>query len=178
MLDKVIRSFCRQLLAPALMVATACPVYAEDVSETAVKIAFIFNFFKFIEWPAEAANRDNFQLCADGEGAVSEGLHILDGKTVNGKSLSVRLHVQGKELRACHMVYLENPDADTLRDLSAYPVVTVGDGSNFIQQDGMIALVPEDNRFGFEINLATTRANGLKIRSPLLNLARIVRFVK
>ena len=104
MLDKVIRSIRRLLLAPLLMVATACPVYAEDASETAVKIAFIFNFFKFIEWPAEMENRDKFLLCANAEGVVSEGLQLLDGKTVNGKLLSVRRDLQGEALRACHMV--------------------------------------------------------------------------
>ncbi len=178
MIDKVIRSFCRLLLAPLLMVATACPVYAEDASETAVKIAFIFNFFKFIEWPAEVENRGKFLLCADAEGAVSEGLQMLDGKTVNGKPLSVRRDLKGQALRACHMVYMENPDTAILRDLSVYPVVTVGDGGDFIQQYGVIGLVPQDNRLSFVINLTPAQANGIKIRAPLLKLAKTVQAVK
>jgi len=177
-LDNVVRSVRGLLLAPLLMVAAVGPVYAEDASEAAVKVAFIFNFFKFIEWPAEATNRDKFLLCADGDGEVSQGLQMLDGKIVNGKPLSVRRNQQGEALRACHMVYMENPDTALLRDLRAYPVVTVGDGGDFIQQDGMIGLVPQDNRLSFEINLAPAQANGVKIRSPLLKLAKTVQAVK
>lgn len=149
-------------------------VHSDEASEAAVKAGFIFNFFKFIEWSGEAANREQFLLCTQGDGLVSQGLQLLDGKTVNGKVLNVQQHVQGEALRACHIVYLENATPAILKDLRAYPVVTVGSSDNFIQQGGVVGLLSVNEHLGFEINVDVAQANGLRISAPMLKLAKSV----
>jgi hypothetical protein len=45
---------------------------------------------------------------------------------------------------------------------------------DFNKRGGMISLVRQDNRVGFEIQLRYAREHGLQIGAPLLDLARVV----
>lgn len=167
-----LRYFLRSSLLLLLLLIQG-ETYSE--SEAMVKAAIIFNLFKFIEWPAEGMNPNQLVLCVNAVGIDNESFQSLDGKTVNGKILVVRLHVQAEALRVCQMVYLETPRASILRDLRAYPVVVVASSSDFIEQGGMIALVYEDYHLGFEINQGLAIEKGIRISALLLKLARSVR---
>jgi len=174
---KLMYYLCRHLSRSSLLflLLTQGATCGAGEGDATVKAAVIFNLLKFIEWPAEVANREQIVLCANGEGLVSKELQVLEGKTVNGKMLTIRQSVQAEALRACHMVYLEDPRAGILRDLRVYPVVTVASSSDFIEQGGMIALVSDDDHIGFEINQGLAVENGIRISALLLKLARAVR---
>ena len=168
-----IRQLCSAL---SLLLLLQHAARADSATETAVKIGFIFNFLKFIEWPAEVAAREPLVLCTSGTGPVGEGLSLLEGKTVNDKALTVRQQVQGDALRACHMVYLAERQRHeaVLSGLRGYPVVTVADDADFIRKGGMIGLVSLGERLGFEVNLVPAQASRVRISAALLKLARNV----
>lgn len=149
---------------------------AQSANETAVKVGFVFNFLKFIEWPAEAANRPTRVLCSSGSGPVGEGLALLEGKSINGKTLVVRQQVQGEGLRECHLLYLADARRyeAILPGLRGQPVVTVADDHDFIHKGGMIGLIPVGERLGFEVNLEPAQASRVRISAPLLKLAQTV----
>lgn len=170
-----IRKLCR-VLGLLLLLQIQHAAGADSATETAVKIGFIFNFLKFIEWPAEVASREPLVLCTSGTGAVGEGLSLLEGKKINDKILTVRQQVPGDALRACHMVYLADRQRHeaVLSGLRGYPVVTVADDDDFIRKGGMIGLVSVGERLGFEVNLAPAQASRVRISATLLKLAKTV----
>lgn len=170
------RSNVRQLLRSSLLLLLLIQSAAHSDNDTPVKAAIIFNFFKFIEWPAEVMDQEKFILCVNGESDSNEGLQALDGKVVNGKPITVRQ--QQKALSTCHMVYLEESRASVMRDLTSYPVVTVSSSSDFLDQGGMIALVPEHDHLGFEINQGLAVEKRIRISALLLKLAISVRSVR
>lgn len=149
---------------------------AQSANEEAVKVGFIFNFLKFIEWPAEVANSSTRVLCSSGGGPLGDGLALLEGKSVNGKNLVVRQQVQGAALRECHLLYLADPRRYEviLPGLRGHPVVTVADDHDFIRKGGMIGLIPVGERLGFEVNLEPAQASRVRISAPLLKLAQTV----
>jgi hypothetical protein len=53
-------------------------------------------------------------------------------------------------------------------------VLTISDMLEFNKRGGIINLVRQDNRIGFEIQLRNARELGLQIGAPLLELARVV----
>jgi YfiR/HmsC-like len=59
-------------------------------------------------------------------------------------------------------------------DLPAAPVLTVGEGDDFLTAGGMIGFLLEDNKVRFDINLVAARSAGLAIGSRLLILAQNV----
>jgi hypothetical protein len=78
----------------------------------------------------------------------------------------------------CRMLFI---DAAAARDGSrpppanpATPVLTVGEGSEFLRSGGMIELFSENNRLRFNVNVAAARRAGLTISSNLLQLAASV----
>ena len=62
----------------------------------------------------------------------------------------------------------------TLRKVKETSVLTVGDMENFIEQNGIISFVKENNKIRFEIRLNQAEKQHLKISSQLLKLARRV----
>lgn len=163
----------RHFIHAAFFLVSLC-VYADTSEEIAVKTGFIFNFFKFIEWSADMAGKDSFLLCSYGKGEISDGLQLLDGKTVNGKVLNVKTNTTKETLQTCHMAYLEEFNAALLRDLQNSPVVTISDSAEFAKQGGIIGLVSESEHLSFEINLDAAQKKGLRISTPMLKLAKTV----
>src|SRR5438270_284836 len=75
--------------------------------EYQVKAAFLLNFTKFIEWPAEAAADGTFSICILGDDPFAGALdRIVEGETVNGRKLSVeRIHRQ--QQHSCQMIFAD-----------------------------------------------------------------------
>lgn len=148
-------------------------------TESAVKAGFIYNFTKFIEWPASAAINPAFNLCVVGDNRLEDSLQALEGKMVAGKPLSLRDNVAGEALKSCHMVFVAQDDEQAihavLKELATLPIVTVSDSPGFVQKGGMIGLVRDGVRLAFEVNLVSTKAAGLHVSSQLLKLAKHVK---
>ena len=64
---------------------------AQDVTESALKAAFIFNFAKFTEWPAEVMTTgEPLVLCVLGDAAIGEALErAVRSRTVLGHRMDV-----------------------------------------------------------------------------------------
>lgn len=162
------------LLCCGLLFAPLCQ--AEAANAAAVKVAFLYNFFKFITWPQAATPDNSYELCFMGANDLEAQLSALEGKSLNNKPLNLHRNVQGKALGNCHMVFIGSAaiPANELNALKGLPVVTVSDKPNFIDQGGIIGLVQDDNHIGFEINLEQANADKLYISAQLLKLARSV----
>jgi len=166
----------RMMLALLLTVAISVQARAESGSEAAVKTAFLYNFFKFIDWPETVANQSAYSLCTTNNDQLGDSLLVLENKTIGNKPIVIRRGIKGKDLINCHMVFIGSSEDTSaiIRDLKGLPVVTVSDQAGFIDQGGMIGLVQSDNYLGFEINLDAANADGVHIGAQLLKLAKRV----
>lgn len=166
-----------------LLLAAAVPAGADARSdlEYQVKAAFLFNFAKFVEWPADAFERprDPVAICVMGKDPFGESLDsVVRGETVNGRPLVVRRPRQTLEARGCHILFLARSERgrqdEILSSVEGAGILTVGEDDGFLTDGGIIRFVLEENRVRFEINLAAAEANRLKLSSQLLRLARSV----
>lgn len=153
----------------------------DGAGEAQLKAAFVYNFARFVEWPAASFNDagDRLQLCVAGQGPVARLLPELEGRTAQGRELQVRSISSTTEAKACHMIFVsgvgEPRVADVLQVARGLAVLTVSDVSGFADAGGVIGLVRVDDRLQFEINLIAARARGLKVSAHLLKLARTVK---
>lgn len=166
--------------ALALLLGGGFAGAADALTETQVKAAYIYNFAKFVQWPAEAfaTPQAPLVLCVPAKEGLGGALAAIDGKPVQGRELQVRRAVKPDELKSCHILFVPEADAhatpDLLRKVGALPVLTIGEREGFATAGGGIGFVTGDERVQFEINPdAANRAN-LKISSQLLRLATIV----
>jgi hypothetical protein len=150
--------------------------------EDAVKAGFVYNFTKFITWPTHATPQTNFNLCVVGDDQLDGSLEALYGKLIGDKPLILQRNPADEALKDCHLVFVAD-DAkqniqEVLQKFNGLPAATVSDSPDFIQKGGMIGLIRDGNRVGFEINLAPANAAGLRISSQLLKLAKHVKGLK
>ena len=147
-------------------------------SEYQLKAAFLFNFAKFVEWPASALPQDSspFVIGILGENPFNDDLkRTVAGKRISDHPISIVVFSSVTEATNCHILFVSNSEKGRLGDifkrLQAAPVLTVGETDQFTGAGGMINFVTEANKIRFQIKEETAKAAGLKISSKLLNLA-------
>ena len=156
-------------------------VAAQGVSGTALKAAFLYNFAKFAEWPADAlAPTQRLSLCVVGVDAVADALEqTIKGHTIEGHDLSVQVVNADGPIRSCHLLYAGGLDArqstQLIDALKGAPVFTVSDGDKFAELGGVAQLILEKDRMHFSINVAAAQRARLQLSSKLLSLATIVK---
>lgn len=179
----VLRALLLRSVLLLLLLATGAPAGANARSdlEYQVKAAFLFNFAKFVEWPADAFETPQapVAICVLGQDPFGESLdHLVRGETVNGRRLVVRRPRQFLEVRDCQIVFLAGSESgyqnQILSALEGASVLTVGEDEGFLTDGGVIRFLLEQNRVRFDINLIAAETNRLKLSSKLLRLARSV----
>jgi hypothetical protein len=173
------RRWCRVVGVGLMLGAGPTAAGAQSAPEPVLKAAFIYNFAKFAEWPADAPPADPLTICVLGEAAIAEALdEAVKGRTVDGrKTVVVRVKPEG--FRACHVLYLAGLSPkraqEIVDELKGAPVLTVGDREQFAQGGGIAGLFVEQGRMRFAINLEAAQRCRLRISSRLLSLAKIVK---
>ena len=171
--------FGRRLRATLLCWVFGCtPLTAAEPLEYQVKAAFLYNFARFIEWPA-ATGRDGFAICVLGEDPFGSALQGLTRKRVRGVPIRVRRLRAVAEGDHCQVLFIAASERHALVEALAYlagrPVLTVSDIGGFTELGGIVELYIENKRVRFAINPAAAAHSGLKVSSKLLSLARVVR---
>jgi len=165
------------VLAGAVWSAGRVAAEAPESREYLLKAAFVYNFAKFIAWPATAfaQPRAPLVLCTIGTDPFGTALASIDGKIVRDRPLEIKRLPEGGDTAVCHMAFLKVSDprrlSQVLQSLQRLPVLTISDTEGFLQAGGMINLIMVQNKIQFEINNDTAQRAGLTISSQLLKLA-------
>jgi hypothetical protein len=154
---------------------------AQSATEYQVKAAFLFNFARFVEWPADAfPNADSaLQICVLGHDPFARDFEqVIVDKTVNGHRIEIA-HPDGvPQARACQILFVAGSEmAHTrtiLMGLKGASVLTVGDTPGFATLGGVINFVLDEGRVRFEINLKAAELARVTISSRLLTVAKVV----
>lgn len=150
---------------------------AQDVTESALKAAFIYNFVRFTEWPDEFPAADPFVMCVVGDAAVSTALErTVSGRNVGGHSIVVARSAVAGSKSQCHVLYLSGAAANQREQLVAglndAPVLTISDIEGFADVGGMVQFFFENGQLRFSIRLEPAKRARLRISSKLLQLSR------
>lgn len=156
----------------ALAFAAAAPSHAASL-EAAVKAAFLFNFARFVEWPASAFPTPSANLVIGVAGDCEVGpvlAQLVRQEVVGGRKLTVKTLASGG-IEGCHIVYVCGGAPGNPRRSG---VLVVGESTQFLSQGGSIRFYTAENKVRFEVSIANAHAAGLKLSSRLLKVARIV----
>jgi hypothetical protein len=154
---------------------------ASSPTEYEVKAAFLYNFARFVEWPADTGHDAGAPfviaiLGRDPFGAVLD--ETVAGKTVGGRPIEVHRVPRVDDARDAQIVFVstsERPNIPAiLKALDRPGVLTVGDTDGFALRGGAINFTVQARRVRFEINPAAAEQARLKMSSQLLKLATLV----
>jgi len=161
-----------------LLPAVFCPAQ-EALPEYRIKAAYLYNFAKFVEWPADVPRQGPIAICVMGKDPFGDALReTLAGRAAAGRALEARGISEEADPRGCHMVFfgaypLERL-APALRRAERAGALTVGETRAFKDREGMIRFIEEGGRVRFEVNLGPVHRAGIRLNSRLLRVARAV----
>lgn len=165
----------------ALFVSSAVWPQTEQTVQYPLKLAFIYNVTKFVEWPPEAfsspsapvviciAGRDPFPADAERE---------LRSRTSGGRPIAIRKITITENPANCQVVFISDAEQKNAAEILALAentsALTIGENERFAQRGGVVNLVTQHTNIQFEINTGAAERKRLVLSSRLLALAKIV----
>ncbi len=143
-------------------------------SEREIKVAFIYNFLLFTEWPSAVGS--TLTLCIFEPDPFGNTIDALQGKAVGKRTLAVQVRSRNS-LKGCQAVFMTDASRGNgaleyaLNELRGKPVLTIADQPGVTRQGVALNLAVRGNKISFEANLQAARAAGLELSSKLLRLA-------
>ena len=144
-----------------------------QVSDTAVKAAFIPKFARYVTWPPSAAGSGPLAICVIGDDPFGGALdQAASSQSVDGRPLVVKRLSSANGASVCAIAFVDDGGhtGETLAALGRQPILTVTD-SRSSSQRGIIHFAVVGGRVRFYIDNAQAQARGLTISSRLLALA-------
>jgi len=146
--------------------------------EYQLKAAFLYNFSKFVEWPARAFSGSDSPLVIGVFRANPFGGELekaVSGRRINGRAIMVMLVPNAAAARQTHLLFVgaaQDSKLGELREaLRGSAVLTVGETDAFSSQGGMITFKLQSDSLRFTINKDPAQQAGLKISAQLQKLA-------
>jgi len=151
---------------------------APPPTEYQIKAAFLYNFAKFVDWPAQAFEnqKSEFIIGILGDNPFGEDLaRIVAGKNVNERTISIQKFTDSEDILKCHILFISTSEKNRLPEiiekLKGRAVLTVSEMERFNESGGIINFVREASKIRFQINDPAAKAIQLKISSKLMSLA-------
>lgn len=155
-----------------LMVATCLSGAMAATREYEVKAGFIYNFFRFIQWPSPG---QTWTVGILGSDPFEGGLRDFEARPVSGKNIAIRKVSDVKDALNCDVIYIGPSEAGRLNPilsrLKGTPVLTISDLPEFADKGGAIGLTTESNRVRFIVNIDTLKQGNLRANARFLQLA-------
>jgi YfiR/HmsC-like len=154
---------------------------AAPTREYEIKAAFLYNFTRFVAWPARAFSGPDAPLAIGvlGDDPFGPALEAtIRGEVVRRHPLVVRRSGRIGDLVGCQLIFVSRSESGRLGPIFAAldhrPALTVSDIAGFASRGGVICFYLKGDRVRFMINPAAADRAGLKISSQLLSLGTIV----
>lgn len=149
--------------------------------EYQLKAVFLYNFTRFVNWPANAFESDQSPLVIGVLGDNPFGNYLVQTvseEKINGHPMTVQYFKNEEEIRTCHILFINTSDAGTLTQVLAAVqgrnILTVSDHPDFLKQGGMIKFVT-NSKIKLQVNMDACKKTGIVLSSKLLRLAEIIK---
>jgi len=180
LLRKVRPKRARRKLALAgllLISANLVPAQTTRPTESEVEAAYLYNFGKFVTWPADRAVANNpFEICIIGKDPFGKVLDAtVVGERIGGRTISIRRLGQVQQAGTCSILFVSSSEEGRLGTIldsaHRFNALTVSDVKNFAERGGVIGLVVQQDRVRFEVNRAAAERCHIQLSSELLKVA-------
>jgi len=167
------------LLLSALGMASVAPA-ADSPSPTPyqAKATCIFNFAKYMNWPADtfAASNSPITIGVSGDARMLDQLKSESaGKLIEGHPIEVVVADAETNWSRCQIIFVAGSSrrrqTAVLNSVNSKPILTVGENNQFIPRGGIINVVTKDDKVRFDINADAAHRSGLRISSRIMSLA-------
>jgi len=150
-----------------------------DQSEEAgakIKAIYIYNFTKYIEWPAEYKD-GNFVIGVYGTNAplLNELNKMATSKTVGTQKMEIKSISSPSEAAQCHIIYIVTDNsaqlADVVGKVKGKSTLIVTDKAGLAKMGSGINFSIVENKQKIELNRSNIERYKLKVASTLVEMA-------
>jgi hypothetical protein len=155
-----------------------CSAQPSAASQTDVEAVYLYNFARFVRWPAEAEH-NTITICIAGPEAYLDTLRkVVAGERIGARPFAVRAVERAGQEVGCDILFFGSSSGERIDELLAAsagkPALTVSDLPGFLARGGMIQFVLAEDRVRFSVNLRPVARSGISLSSELLKVAAAV----
>lgn len=172
-------SACAALLLGTLCASLPAEAQVSSTEEYRLKLAFLFNFAKFVEWPADAfpSPQAPLNICIVGRDPFDAELERqVTERNLYGHPVAIRTVRANDDFGGCHLIFLPASSdgllPGVLKRLDG-SAITVGESAGFVARGGVVNFVVEGTNLRFAVNISAAQRTRCRISSRVLALARI-----
>lgn len=174
---------CRVLLVVVVLLVLLSPLHsiANERGEIEVKAAFLFNFARFISWPAGTFFSLDSPIVIGilGDAEFFEIANAaIKGRTVNDRPVEARELRRGPEAKKVHILFigrsLQTVEDSIRTEIEGSAIFMISDSDGFAAKGGMAHFYMDEGRVRFALNRRVARETGLTISSKLLRVAKLM----
>lgn len=136
---------------------------------------FIYNFTKYIQWPASQQSGD-FIIAVVGNSPISSELEkITANKVVGAQKIVIKKFRSASEVSDCHILYVPGSNSSNFeaiqQKLKGKHTLVITEKTGMVRKGSGINFVLQDNKWKFEFNEQATQDAGLKVSKELAQMA-------
>lgn len=153
----------------------------DSASEQSIKAAYLYKFASYVDWPEGVLDdpATPLTIAVIGADALADELAAMTGgRTVNGRSISVRRLQAEEALDGVHILFVGATGYSALAELMpaahAKSALVVTESGDALELGSVINFRPVDQRVRFEVSLDSADKSGLRLSSRLLAVAEHV----
>lgn len=160
-----------------LLAVLFCKVDSYGQTEK-LKTIFIYNFSKYIQWPAESS-LGNFEIGIVGETPLFTELQkMAKTRKIGNQQIVVKQYSTINEVENDHIVFLSMGSSTQLPalvpKLNASPTLIITEKDGLMSQGSCINFLFESGKLTYEISKSNIESHLLKVSSQLLTLGKEV----
>ncbi len=146
--------------------------------EDKFKALYMYNFTKYLEWPASKQSGD-FIIGVYGSSPIIGELEIISQKSkIGNRNLVVKKIATPDEMEGCNIAYFPTDKSSKAAELymkfSGSGVVLITDKPGMAKEISCINYIMKDGKQQFEINKSNIEKQGVKVNSVLMTLGIVV----
>jgi hypothetical protein len=138
------------------------------------KAIFIYNFTKYINWPASDGD---FVINILGDDIIIKELaNIATKKTVGNSKIIVKKILGPSDISVCQILYIDEGKTDILSEIFQIAkrnnILLISDKTNSCKSGAGINFLSKDGKLTFEISKTNIELCGLEVSSDLIKLGQ------
>mgnify|MGYP006298725149 CR=1 FL=1 len=165
-----------KLIIATLLIFAAFHSFSQ--TQAGMKAVFIYNFTKYIEWPAEYKSGD-FVIGVLGSSPVTAELaKYAETRKAGSQNIVVRTYSSVGEISKCHMIYIPAEKSGELSSvisqINGNSTLIITEQSGLAKSGSGINFISNNDQVEFELNQGNITNYGMKINSKLTELGKVV----
>jgi hypothetical protein len=168
--------YCQLLIFLALLFSSNTPPPADPNAK--IKVIFIYNFTKYIEWPSTYKQGD-FLIGVLGSTSLLPDLeNLAKTKTIGSQKCVVKSFATVKDIQKCHILFIPTEKSDelenVLKKIKGMSTLVVTEKEGLARKGSVINFVNVENKQKFELNKTNASKKGLIVSSNLMSLGIVI----